>query len=284
MEFRGPSATSGYFRNPEATDALLRRDWLRTGDLGYLATGDLYLTGSLEGPRDRGRPQPPPRTSSKTEIGDLPGVRKGCVAVFGVPDPSAGTERLVVLAETHQTGGDELARLRGRGSSTRPWTSSARRRGTSSSPHPAPCSRRRAARSGARPAPSATCRDHHGAGAAPLVAAGPGRRPRRGPGRSGGRRGGTGCGLRAMVLGPPGGGGTRRYWRWSPSCPDPCGGGGRCGSPPGRCSACRGRRWRSRAPRPGSGLAVRHRVQPRQLAGRPRAARLAAGRRHVRGR
>lgn len=34
-------------------------------------------------------------------MGELPGVRKGCVAVFGGPDPAAGTERLVVLAETH---------------------------------------------------------------------------------------------------------------------------------------------------------------------------------------
>ena len=30
--------------------------------------------------------------------------RRGCVAVFGSPDPGAGTERLVVLAETRETG------------------------------------------------------------------------------------------------------------------------------------------------------------------------------------
>ena len=37
-------------------------------------------------------------------IGRLPGVRKGCVAVFGATDPAAGTERLVVVAETREQG------------------------------------------------------------------------------------------------------------------------------------------------------------------------------------
>ena len=42
-------------------------------------------------------------------IGALPGVRKGCVAVFGTPDRTSGTERLVVLAESRET--NERARL-----------------------------------------------------------------------------------------------------------------------------------------------------------------------------
>src|SRR5262249_44747743 len=32
--------------------------------------------------------------------GDVPGVRRGCVAAFGIADPRTGTERLVVVAET----------------------------------------------------------------------------------------------------------------------------------------------------------------------------------------
>jgi 1-acyl-sn-glycerol-3-phosphate acyltransferase len=43
-------------------------------------------------------------------VGDIPGIRKGCVAVFGSPDPATGTERLVVLAETRER--DEAARQR----------------------------------------------------------------------------------------------------------------------------------------------------------------------------
>ena len=36
-------------------------------------------------------------------VGAIPGIRKGCVAVFGVGDPATGTERVVVLAETRET-------------------------------------------------------------------------------------------------------------------------------------------------------------------------------------
>ena len=35
VQFRGPSATSGYYRNKHATSELIRKDgWLETGDLG----------------------------------------------------------------------------------------------------------------------------------------------------------------------------------------------------------------------------------------------------------
>jgi 1-acyl-sn-glycerol-3-phosphate acyltransferase len=35
-------------------------------------------------------------------VGDLPGIRKGCVAAFGVADPDTGTERFVVVAESRE--------------------------------------------------------------------------------------------------------------------------------------------------------------------------------------
>ena len=44
--FRGPSATSGYYRNPAATRELMREEnWLDSGDLAYPADGDIYITG-----------------------------------------------------------------------------------------------------------------------------------------------------------------------------------------------------------------------------------------------
>ncbi len=48
IQFRGPSATSGYANNPEATRALFDGDWLRTGDRGYLAAGELFVTGRIK--------------------------------------------------------------------------------------------------------------------------------------------------------------------------------------------------------------------------------------------
>jgi 1-acyl-sn-glycerol-3-phosphate acyltransferase len=102
VEFRGPSATSGYFRNPEATRALFRGDWLDTGDLGYIAAGELYLTGRAKDVIIRGGQHVHP-AEAEAMIGALPGVRKGCVTVFGVADPASGTEKVVVLAETRET-------------------------------------------------------------------------------------------------------------------------------------------------------------------------------------
>ncbi len=44
--FAGPSATSGYYRNPAATRELIHEGgWLDSGDLAYWADGEIYITG-----------------------------------------------------------------------------------------------------------------------------------------------------------------------------------------------------------------------------------------------
>ncbi|MCH7664753.1 MAG: AMP-binding protein, partial [Acidobacteria bacterium] len=107
IEFRGPSATSGYFRNPEATRKLFDGDWLDSGDLGYFAGGELFVTGRAKDLIIRAGHNIYPQELEEA-VGNLPGIRKGCVAVFGSNDPKTGTERLVVLAETRET--DEAVR------------------------------------------------------------------------------------------------------------------------------------------------------------------------------
>jgi acyl carrier protein len=99
IEFRGASATAGYFRNPEATRALLRDGWLDTGDLGYIAAGELYVTGRVKDVIIRGGQHIHPY-DLEDAVGALPGVRKGCVAVFGARGPATHAERVVVVAET----------------------------------------------------------------------------------------------------------------------------------------------------------------------------------------
>jgi 1-acyl-sn-glycerol-3-phosphate acyltransferase len=113
VEFTGPSATPGYFRNEEATRALRRGQWLDTGDLGYNADGDLYLTGRSKDIIIRaGRNLHPDEL--EVAVGDLPGARKGCVAVFASTDASLGTESLVVLAESRLDDPEASAELRRR--------------------------------------------------------------------------------------------------------------------------------------------------------------------------
>jgi 1-acyl-sn-glycerol-3-phosphate acyltransferase len=112
LQFRGPSATAGYFRNPQATEELVGKDgWLDSGDYAYLAGGEVYLTGRAKDIIIKGGRNIYPQEVEEA-VGNLPGVRKGCVAVFGSPDPASGTERLVVAAETRESDGDALQGLR----------------------------------------------------------------------------------------------------------------------------------------------------------------------------
>lgn len=110
VQFRGPSSCGGYYNNPEETRRLFDGDWLNTGDLGYLAGGDLYLTGrSKDLIIVAGRNIHPQELEAA--IGALSGVRKGNVVVFGCPDPRSGSERLVVVAETHVLDARQKERL-----------------------------------------------------------------------------------------------------------------------------------------------------------------------------
>jgi acyl carrier protein len=101
LQFRGPSATRGYYRNPEATRALFHGDWLDSGDLAYAAGGDVYVTGRTKDVIIRGGRNVYPQELEEA-VGEMPGVRKGRVVVFGAAEAKTGTERLVVLAETRE--------------------------------------------------------------------------------------------------------------------------------------------------------------------------------------
>lgn len=101
IEFRGPSATRGYYRNPEATSRLIRDGWLDSGDLGYRAGADIVLTGRLKDMIIRGGRNLYPYELEEA-VGGLTGIRQGCVAVFGVAAVGEGTERLVVVAECRE--------------------------------------------------------------------------------------------------------------------------------------------------------------------------------------
>jgi 1-acyl-sn-glycerol-3-phosphate acyltransferase len=94
--------TSGYFRNPEATQALFIGDWLDSGDLGYIARGDVFITGRNKDVIIRaGRNVYPPEVEEA--VGNIEGIRKGCVVAFAAKDRHYSTERLVILAETRIT-------------------------------------------------------------------------------------------------------------------------------------------------------------------------------------
>lgn len=101
LQFKGPSVTSGYFRNPEKSRSLFRGEWLDSGDLAYIAEGDVFITSRIKDIIIRGGRNIYPHELEEA-VGDIQGIRKGCIAVFASKDPGSGTERLIVLAESRK--------------------------------------------------------------------------------------------------------------------------------------------------------------------------------------
>ncbi len=110
LEFRGPSATAGYFRNEAKTNDLIHNGWLDSGDRAYMANGDIFITGRIKDIIIRAGRHLYPQEIEEA-VGLIPGMRKGCVAVFGALDPRSATERVVVVAETAETNLEARAKL-----------------------------------------------------------------------------------------------------------------------------------------------------------------------------
>jgi len=107
LRLRGPSVTSGYHDDPELTEATFAGGWLRTGDIGYLANGEVFICGrSKELIIVNGRNYYP--QDLEWEASTVGGVRKGNVIAFGTRKPLGDRERVVIAFETSV--GDENAR------------------------------------------------------------------------------------------------------------------------------------------------------------------------------
>ena len=89
---------SGYFRRPDLTAEAFRDGWFLTGDLGYLAEGELYITGRKKDLIIVGGKNIYPQDLEELAH-DVPGVHPGRVAAFGVYNPESGTEDVVLVAE-----------------------------------------------------------------------------------------------------------------------------------------------------------------------------------------
>lgn len=102
LRFRGPSSMQGYYHNAEATREAYHNGWWDTGDLAYLAEGELYITGRKKDLIIKaGKNYYPPEIEEA--VSEVSGIRKGCVVAFGVCEPETGTEKLIVVAEKGQS-------------------------------------------------------------------------------------------------------------------------------------------------------------------------------------
>ena len=110
LEFCGPSSTSGYYRDAEKTRSLFDGDWLDTGDLAYIANGELFVTGRIKDIIIRAGRNIYPH-ELEDAVGNIQGIRAGRVAAFGSEDKHSKTERLIIIAETRSTDNKQLEKL-----------------------------------------------------------------------------------------------------------------------------------------------------------------------------
>jgi len=111
LQFTGPSATRGYYRNEEQTEALFEGEWLNTGDRGYIADGELYLSGRNKDLIVRAGRNIYPGEIEEA-VGELNLVRSGCVAAFASGMGESGGERLIVVAETREKDEKKLGEVK----------------------------------------------------------------------------------------------------------------------------------------------------------------------------
>jgi acyl-CoA synthetase (AMP-forming)/AMP-acid ligase II len=113
---------TGYYNRDDATERAFHEGWYLTGDLGYVADGEVYVTGRKKDLIIVGGKNVYPQDLERL-AGDVTGVHAGRVVAFGVFDEEAGTEEVVVVAEAeaeeaaeHQRLADEIRQRVTRGS------------------------------------------------------------------------------------------------------------------------------------------------------------------------
>lgn len=112
IRLRGPSVMSGYYNEPDLTKEAFAGGWLRTGDMGYLADGNVHICGrSKELIIVNGRNYYP--QDLEWEAGQVKGVRRGNVIAFGTMKPNHDRERVVISFETAVAAGPERDKLKG---------------------------------------------------------------------------------------------------------------------------------------------------------------------------
>lgn len=96
---RGACLFDGYFRDPDPGRDIWFDEWYRTGDLGFLDAGELYVTGRradlliINGRNFYAH-------DIEAIVHAVPGVKEGRAVAIGVYHQDIGSEQLVVLSET----------------------------------------------------------------------------------------------------------------------------------------------------------------------------------------
>ncbi|MBN1311517.1 MAG: AMP-binding protein [Anaerolineae bacterium] len=96
---RGNSMLSGYYRRPDITGEAMLDGWYKTGDMGYIADGELYISGRLKDLIITGGKNVYPQ-DLEAIANTIDGIHPGRAVAFGVLDERLGSEAIVMVCET----------------------------------------------------------------------------------------------------------------------------------------------------------------------------------------
>ncbi|HEY7166734.1 MAG TPA: AMP-binding protein [Candidatus Binatia bacterium] len=99
IAIRSDSILTEYYRRPELTAEAVRDGWYFTGDLGYLAEGNLFVIGRIKDTIIVAGKNLYPHDIEEIASA-VPGIHPGRVVAFGVYNEAIGTEEVIILAET----------------------------------------------------------------------------------------------------------------------------------------------------------------------------------------
>jgi acyl-CoA synthetase (AMP-forming)/AMP-acid ligase II len=100
IALKSDSMLTGYYKRPEETDAVMQDGWYFTGDMGYVAEGDLYITGRKKDLIIVGGKNVYPQDIENL-LNGVRGIHPGRVVAFGVFNDKLGTEDVAIIAEVH---------------------------------------------------------------------------------------------------------------------------------------------------------------------------------------
>jgi acyl-CoA synthetase (AMP-forming)/AMP-acid ligase II len=100
IEVSGNSLMTGYHRNHEATERALRDGWMRSGDLGFIDGGRLFVVGRTKDMIIKGGKNFHPSDIERI-CAEVAGANVGVVAL-AVASSVTGTDDLILVIETRQ--------------------------------------------------------------------------------------------------------------------------------------------------------------------------------------
>ncbi len=105
---RSDCMLTGYYKRPDLQPFV--DGWYLTGDMGYMADGEVYIVGRKKDLIINAGKNIYPQ-DIEAIVNQVPGVHPGRAVVFGVPDEREGTELIAVVAEADTEAEDERRRI-----------------------------------------------------------------------------------------------------------------------------------------------------------------------------